>query len=56
MNLRDVTPLAAAAVLLFAGAWRVASSSTNLDGYGLFILGTATLGAWIALHSSRGED
>ena len=53
--MRHLTPLAAAAVLLFAGAWRVSSDpATNLEGYGLFILGSAVLGAWIALHS-RGD-
>jgi hypothetical protein len=55
MRFREITPLAAAAILLFAGAWRVASSTEHLSGYGLFALGAVCLGAWIALYS-RGDD
>ena len=49
MKWSQLTPLAAAAVLLLAGAWRVAASGG--EGWPLLILGAVCLGAWLALHA-----
>lgn len=54
MEWRSLGPVAAGAVLLLGGAWRVAQSSG--EGWPLLIMGAVCVGAWIALHARDGGD
>ena len=50
-----IGPPAAAAILLLAGGWRVASNGG--EGWPMVVLGAVAFGAWLALHSrDSGHD
>jgi hypothetical protein len=53
MSWKTLTPLAAAALLTLAGAWRV--SAAGGEGWPLLILGAVCLGAWLAINARDKE-
>lgn len=54
MSWRTLTPLAAGAVLLLAGGWRVHDAGG--EGWPFVVLGAVCLGAWLVQQARDDND